>query len=59
MLESLVAIHMTDLGSLDLVRGLERVSQLTRIGRQQLNRKLVYCDTGFQIPFDEFEPDLD
>ncbi len=56
--ESVVALHMTDLTSLDLVRRLERVTQLTQVARKQLDFKLTYFDTGFQVPLDEFIPDL-
>jgi hypothetical protein len=59
MPESVLAINQADLVSLDLVRRLERLTQLTLIGRQQLNRKLVYADTGFQVSYDRFGPDLD
>lgn len=57
--EALVVINQADLLHLDLVGRLERVTQLSLVGRQQLNRKLVYADTGFQIPFEKFSPDLD
>jgi hypothetical protein len=57
--EGVVAIDRADLLHLDLVRRLERVTQLTLIARQQLNRKLVFADTGFHNPFEAFTPDLD
>jgi len=59
MPEGLVAINQADLLSLDIVRRLDRLAQLTLVGRQQLNRKLVYADTGYQVAYDRFTPDLD
>lgn len=59
MPESVVAVHMADLLHLDLVRSLARLSQLTLLGRQQLARKLVYAETGYQVAYDRFSPDLD
>jgi hypothetical protein len=56
--ESAVGIHMADSLHIDLLLGLERVTQLTRIARQQLNFKLVWFDTGFGLPRDQFNPDL-
>ena len=54
-----VALHMADLLHRDLIRQRVRVTQMTRIARQQLNSKLCYADTGFLIPYDQFDPDLD
>jgi hypothetical protein len=54
-----VALHMADLLHRDLIRQRVRLTQLTRIARQQLNAKLCYADTGFMIPYDQFTPDLD
>lgn len=57
--ESLIAFNQADLLSLDLLRRLNRLTQLTLLGRQQMNRKLVYADTGYQVAYDRFGPDLD
>lgn len=57
--EGVVALQMADLLSLDLMRSLRRVTQLTYVARQQLNRKLVYFDTGAQAEAVDFDPDMD
>lgn len=58
MPESVVALHMADLISLDLLRALPKVCQLTRVARQWLNYKLVYFDTGAISDYREFTPDM-
>ena len=57
--ESAVGLHMADSLHIDLLLGLERVTQVTRPARQQLNFKLVWVDTGFGVPRDQFDPDLE
>jgi hypothetical protein len=57
--ESAVLLDRADLANLDYIRRLKRVTQLTLAGRQQLNRKLVYADTGYHVEYCRFSPDLD
>jgi hypothetical protein len=59
MPEAAVAMHMADSLHIDLLLSLPRVTQLTFVARQQLNHKLVRFDTGFRVPYDQFEPDLE
>jgi hypothetical protein len=59
MADVAVALHMGDSLHIDLLLGLPRISQLTYVARQQLNHKLVRFDTGFRVPYDQFEPDLE
>jgi len=53
-----IGFHMADSIHIDLLLTLERVTQLTRVARQQLNFKIVWFDTGFGVPRDDFNPDL-
>jgi hypothetical protein len=57
--ESVVALQMADLLHLDLIRSLAKVTQLTKVARQQLNRKLVLLDTGAPTNYKDFDPDMD
>jgi len=59
MPESVVALQMADLLHIDLIRSLPKLTQLTKVARQQLNRKLVLHDTGAQSLTTDFEPDMD
>jgi hypothetical protein len=56
--ECVVALHLTDLSSIDLLGRLERVTQLSYVARQQLCRKLVWLDTGALASYEDFDPDL-
>lgn len=56
--ESVAALHMTDLVNIDVLSRLSRTTQLSYLARQQLARKLVRFDTGYQLPYTSFDPDV-
>jgi hypothetical protein len=57
-LESVIMLDRADLMNLDYISRLTRVTQLTLAGRKQLNRKLVYADTGYHVSHERFNPSL-
>jgi len=57
--EAVVALQMADLLHLDLIRQLPKITQLKRVARQQLNRKLVLLDTGAPTRHEDFDPDME
>jgi hypothetical protein len=56
--ESVVALYMTDLLSVDLILRQPKITQLTRLARQQLDFKLVAFNTGMYADYNEFDPDM-